>query len=66
MYSVSSGMNDINDLAYIRQWDGLSYLNIWDGEFSKCNKIYGRDSTIYPPFIEEEDTFDIFATDVCR
>ncbi|KAK9736318.1 CD36 family [Popillia japonica] len=65
-YNVSGGNLDINTLGAIRSWEYTQELQAWDGENSPCNRIRGRDSSIYPPFNNDSSNFDIFNTDICR
>ncbi|KRT85085.1 hypothetical protein AMK59_1174, partial [Oryctes borbonicus] len=63
---ISGGNHDVNTLAAIFSWEGKQYLDVWNNETSTCNRVRGRDASIYPPFNNESSSFDVFNTDVCR
>lgn len=66
LWKVDRGMDDIKQLGDILTWNGEKYSRYWKGSNSNCNKVEGRDSTIYPPHINEGDSFTIYTTDLCR
>lgn len=40
-------------------------MDVWPGNKSACNKIYGM-TTIFPANIKKNMVFSAFAEDVCR
>ncbi|XP_022913485.2 sensory neuron membrane protein 2-like [Onthophagus taurus] len=64
-YVIKAGMDVVEDLGLIENWEQTTKLDTWEDD-GECNTIRGRDSSIYPPYIEEEDEFDIYSTDICR
>lgn len=66
VYQVYSAANseDSDKFGIIKSWNGLPSLPYWGSE--ECNKLTGTDGSIFPPFIEQEDTITIFNTDLCR
>ncbi|XP_022900295.1 sensory neuron membrane protein 2-like [Onthophagus taurus] len=66
-YVVKSGISDANEVAEIISWKGLKELDFWGNETDNiCNKVRGRDSSIYPPFNDEDTVHEVFNTDICR
>ncbi|XP_022900167.1 sensory neuron membrane protein 2-like isoform X2 [Onthophagus taurus] len=66
IFTVIGGNNDISKLGWITQWNGYVYNEIWGERFSHCNKIQGRDGTVYPPKLQKEDEVVLFTTEICR
>ncbi|XP_066993969.2 sensory neuron membrane protein 2 [Anabrus simplex] len=64
VFRVYRGLSSARDLGRISQWNGKPLLNKWSNV--SCNRINGTDSTVFPPFLTEEDRIYIFTTDLCR
>ncbi len=66
VYQVYSGAKseDSDKFGIIKSWNGLPSLPYWESD--ECNRLTGTDGSIFPPFIEKEDTITIFNTDLCR
>lgn len=52
------------DLGQVVEFEGKPKLDMWGSE--ECNTYGGTDSTIFPPFLKEEDGLVSFAPDICR
>nr|XP_022900227.1 sensory neuron membrane protein 2-like [Onthophagus taurus] len=66
-YIINAGNNDVHQIGAIQSWNGVEYISSWNeiGE-NTCNKIRGRDSSIYPPFNNDTSEFEIFNSDICK
>ncbi|CAF3618194.1 unnamed protein product [Rotaria socialis] len=67
LYTVFTGVNDINRLNYIDKWNGGSYLTYWNS--TQSNKINGTDGSWFPPLSTDKlqsKRLYAFSTDVCR
>jgi len=67
-FTIHRGIDDINKLGLIDSYKGEEYTDFWaenkDGS-KTCDKVEGRNN-IFPPFIEEDTTFTVYSTDICR
>ncbi|XP_065158178.1 sensory neuron membrane protein 1-like isoform X2 [Atheta coriaria] len=61
---VKRGVQNIMDLGQVVEFEGKPKLDMWGSE--ECNTYGGTDSTIFPPFLKEEDGLVSFAPDICR
>ncbi|KAJ8972739.1 hypothetical protein NQ317_010228 [Molorchus minor] len=70
MYGVNRGLRDVSQLGNIMRWNNDTKLPFWGRMESinndTCNKVRGTDSTIYPPYITNDQSLEIFSTDICR
>ncbi|GJQ79433.1 Snmp2 [Trypoxylus dichotomus] len=66
VFNIGAGIKDVSKLGLIHSWNGYFYLDMWKGQLSSCNKVRGRDSVLYQPFLKEDEEVDIFAVDICR
>nr|XP_022900239.1 sensory neuron membrane protein 2-like [Onthophagus taurus] len=66
VFTVNAGIKDVSKIGLITQWNGYAYNTIWKDRMSSCNKIKGRDGTIYAPDMQKEDVIDVFSTEICR
>ncbi|GJQ79424.1 Snmp2 [Trypoxylus dichotomus] len=64
-FEIFSGINQINNLGRIQRWNNQEYMDAWVEE-SVCNQIRGTDSTIFPPFNDQDSSFDVLYSDICR
>ncbi|XP_046443721.1 lysosome membrane protein 2-like [Daphnia pulex] len=63
-FTIESGANDLNELGYIKKWNGKSSVEYWNDTF--CNMINGTDGAIYPPIVDVNEKIYVFTPDVCR
>jgi len=61
---VKRGIKNIKDLGQVVLFKEEQALNVWSGD--KCNKLAGSDSTIFPPFLNPQDTVAAFTPEICR
>jgi hypothetical protein len=70
LFSVNTGLRQLDRLLEIQSWQGSSRVHQWlreeNGRPSSCQSINGTDGTAAAPFREENDNFYIFAPDICR
>ncbi|XP_017781871.1 PREDICTED: sensory neuron membrane protein 2-like [Nicrophorus vespilloides] len=67
LYVAKRGIDDISQIGKIMSWNGLTSVDFWPGgEEASCNKVEGRDISIYPPYIKKGETFKLYASDMCR
>lgn len=58
------GKKNIKDLGKIIELNGEEFQDIWYDD--ECNKVYGTDGTIFPPFMKKEDGVQVFVVQLCR
>ncbi|KAK9507148.1 hypothetical protein O3M35_007061 [Rhynocoris fuscipes] len=63
-FTVKRGIQNPKDVGKVVAFNGKPALEVWSGP--ECNAFQGTDSTIFPPFISEEDELASFAPDLCR
>ncbi|RZC43076.1 sensory neuron membrane protein 2, partial [Asbolus verrucosus] len=63
-YVVKRGIDDIEQLGHIVTWNDMKYTHYW-GENTTCSEVKGTDSTVYPPRVKKDNSFFIYATDIC-
>ncbi|KAI4470888.1 scavenger receptor class b type-1 sr-b1 [Holotrichia oblita] len=64
-FEILAGMNQISNLGRIRRWNDETTMGVWIPE-SNCDELRGTDSSIFPPFNQNNSTFDVFYSDICR
>jgi len=67
-FLVNTGSEDIAKLGQVVKFNNRTTLSAWeDGdEKSECNSISGTDGSVFPPFVTEDTTLNIFNKDLCR
>ncbi|KAL0280750.1 UNVERIFIED_CONTAM: hypothetical protein PYX00_001958 [Menopon gallinae] len=64
-YKVRLGVKDLEKIGQIMSWQEKSDLGtMWGGK--TCNKVYGTDSTVFRPYLEDADVLTVFNGDICR
>lgn len=58
-------MNQISNLGRVRRWNNKQTMGVWISG-SDCDELRGTDSSIFPPFNQNNSTFDVFYSDICR
>ncbi|XP_011297307.1 sensory neuron membrane protein 2 [Fopius arisanus] len=64
-FVVNSGRIEPERVGQLSSWNGYNLTNIWLTN-SSCNRIFGTDATIYPPFDSTDSILDTFSIDLCR
>ncbi|XP_030753770.1 sensory neuron membrane protein 2-like [Sitophilus oryzae] len=64
-FTVKSGQENKHEAATLVRFENVTYLSVWDGGNSTCNKIRGV-TAVFPANIEKNMTFDTFSEDICR
>ncbi|CAC5419753.1 SCARB2 [Mytilus coruscus] len=64
VYTIFTGEKDITMLGMIDRYNGSSYLNFWSTK--SANMVNGTDGTLGPPYLSEDRTLYLFASDICR
>ena len=62
--SVGTGACNITDLANFHQWDGFTYLDIWND--SEHNKVKGTEGLLNQPLLQEGQELFIWIDDIMR
>lgn len=61
---VKRGIKNSHDLGRVVEYDGKKEMSAWSTK--ECNQYVGTDSTIFPPFLTQEEGIAAFAPDLCR
>ncbi|KAJ9589995.1 hypothetical protein L9F63_016887, partial [Diploptera punctata] len=61
---VKRGTRNIKHIGLVMEHNGKTQMEVWDGE--ECNRIFGTDTTIFPPFLTNKDNILAYAFDLCR
>jgi len=64
VWIVRTGKDSLWSFGSIVSFNGMTKHDSW-GDL-KCDAISGTDGTIFPPFVDESRTLDIYYPDVCR
>ncbi|XP_067910587.1 scavenger receptor class B member 1-like isoform X2 [Heterodontus francisci] len=64
LFTVHTGVNNINQVHLVDNWNGIKKLNYWHSE--QCNMINGTAGDMWPPFITPSDSLTFFSPDSCR
>ncbi|CAG2214867.1 CD36L2 [Mytilus edulis] len=64
VYTIFTGEKDITMLGMIDKYNGSSYLNFWSTK--SANMVNGSDGTLGPPYLSDDRTLYLFASDICR
>nr|QNL15118.1 sensory neuron membrane protein 2 [Aulacocentrum confusum] len=62
---VKRGMKNIFDVGVVTEFKGQARMDVWDDE-GDCNAYNGTDSTIFHPWLYEDEDVVSFAPDLCR
>lgn len=65
LYKINSGEKNIDSLGEIIAWKNSSQITKWQN-YGNCNKIYGTDTTIFPPRRDQDSIIKVFQSDICR
>lgn len=65
-FTIESGSNNLNEMGFIKAWNGNANLNYWNDSY--CNMINGTDGAIFPPMqsTDPEHQLYLFTPDICR
>ena len=61
---VRRGVRNIKQIGVVVEHNGKTEMDVWDG--GDCNRIFGTDTTIFPPFLTKKDNVEAYAFDLCR
>ncbi|XP_020708289.1 sensory neuron membrane protein 1 isoform X2 [Athalia rosae] len=61
---VYRGYKNPKDVGRVLEWKNESALTIWAGD--ECNAFNGTDSTIFHPFLYQDEDVVSFSSDICR
>lgn len=64
LIKVFRGKKDAHDLGRVLEYDEKNEMSVWPTK--ECNQFVGSDSTIFPPFLTEQEGLWSFAPDLCR
>ncbi|XP_072365874.1 scavenger receptor class B member 1 isoform X2 [Scyliorhinus torazame] len=64
LFTINTGVDDINKVHQISAWNGLKKVNFWHSE--QCNMLNGTAGELWPPFMDRSDTLKFFSPDACR
>lgn len=62
-FTIGTGVNNIHNLGMLSAWNGSPRTPFYEGE---CANVNGTTGDLFPPNIDTEQPFTIFATDACR
>ncbi|BES93073.1 Sensory neuron membrane protein 1 [Nesidiocoris tenuis] len=63
-FTVKRGINDPKEVGSVVKFNDKTELTTWPTP--ECNALSGTDSTIFPPFIEDNEDIISFSADLCR
>lgn len=63
-FKVKRGMNDIQELNAMMEYNSEVEVDNWDGD--DCNQLKGTDGLMFPPFKTKKDTIWAFSYGLCR
>ncbi|XP_078082226.1 scavenger receptor class B member 1-like [Mustelus asterias] len=64
LFTINTGVDDINKVHKINTWNGLRKVNFWHSE--QCNMLNGTAGEMWPPFMDPSDSLKFFSPDACR
>ncbi|GCC19645.1 hypothetical protein chiPu_0021106 [Chiloscyllium punctatum] len=64
LFTINTGVDDINKVHKINTWNGLKQVNFWHSV--QCNMLNGTAGEMWPPFMDPSDTLKFFSPDACR
>ncbi|XP_026571978.1 scavenger receptor class B member 1 isoform X2 [Pseudonaja textilis] len=64
LFTVFTGMDDINKTHMVDSWNGLKEVSYWHSE--ECNMINGTAGELWPPFMTPSSPVELYAPDACR
>ncbi|KAK0097725.1 hypothetical protein PV326_014253 [Microctonus aethiopoides] len=62
---VKRGLKNVLEVGVVTEFNGESKLNYW-AEEGNCNTLNGTDSTIFHPYLYQDEDIVSFAPDLCR
>ncbi|XP_043284448.1 sensory neuron membrane protein 1 isoform X2 [Venturia canescens] len=62
---VKRGLKDVKDVGKVVEFKGEPRLSMW-AEEGTCNEFNGTDSTIFHPYLFENEDVVSFSPDICR
>lgn len=66
---IFTGLGDVSKLGSIVTFDNKTEQNIWpkaEEEGQECDSIRGSDGSLFPPFVNKNQTFYIYNKAMCR
>ncbi|XP_032085046.1 scavenger receptor class B member 1 isoform X2 [Thamnophis elegans] len=64
LFTVFTGMDDINKTHMVDSWNGLKEVSYWHSE--ECNMINGTPGELWPPFMTPSSPVELYSPDACR
>ncbi|XP_013928636.1 PREDICTED: scavenger receptor class B member 1 [Thamnophis sirtalis] len=64
LFTVFTGMDDINKTHMVDSWNGLKEVSYWHSE--ECNMINGTPGELWPPFMTPSSSVELYSPDACR
>lgn len=62
-FNVNTGIDDIEKIGQIRQWNHVSRTNFFEGE---CAELSGSGGDFFSPNIKREQILGLFSPEMCR
>jgi len=62
--SIGTGIDDLDDLAQVKTWEGKEALDFWYTD--AANAINGTDGSMFHPGISSSENVFMFSPDLCR
>ncbi len=62
-FNVNTGADDIRKIGLLRQWNGDSRTNYFQGE---CAKLTGSGGDFFTPNIKKNQQLELFSPEMCR
>lgn len=63
-FEVNNGVEDTKLVGQIITFNGSRNLSVWNSPLA--NNINGSDGSLFPPFLENSHTVNVFSADLCR
>ncbi|XP_072271866.1 scavenger receptor class B member 1 isoform X2 [Pyxicephalus adspersus] len=64
IFTVNTGVADINQVQMVDTWNGLREVNFWNSE--QANMINGTSGQMWPPFRTPDQPLEFYSPDACR
>ncbi|XP_031357327.1 sensory neuron membrane protein 2-like [Photinus pyralis] len=64
-FVLNTGVTDSKKLGLISSYKGMASTEFWNGTYSACDKVNGYFTT-FPPFMEENSSYNVYSSDICK